>query len=124
MFGRAWLGLALWAVISACEATPRDFGPAGGGDTTVQQNAPGDGGAGDPGGAGGFGDGLSASPESVSFGPVPIGFAAPVLLLLTAYLELGRRARRSELRAGANMAAEATRVLPPDAARFPHRQAL
>jgi hypothetical protein len=62
--------------------------------------------------------------RSIEFAPFLIGFAAPVLLLLTAYLELGRRARRSELRAGANMAAEATRVSPPDAARIPDRQAL
>lgn len=38
---------------------------------------------------------------SVEFAPFLVGFAAPVLLLLTAYLELGRRARRSvQVRAG------------------------
>jgi len=33
--------------------------------------------------------------RSVEFAPFLIGFAAPVLLLLLAYVELGRRARRS-----------------------------
>jgi hypothetical protein len=33
--------------------------------------------------------------RTVEFAPFLIGFAAPVLLLLTAYLNLGRRARRS-----------------------------
>lgn len=33
--------------------------------------------------------------RTVEFAPFLIGFAAPVLLLLMAYLELGRRARRS-----------------------------
>ena len=32
--------------------------------------------------------------RSVDFGPFLVGFAAPVFLLLVAYLELGRRARR------------------------------
>jgi hypothetical protein len=62
--------------------------------------------------------------RSIEFGPFLIGFAAPVLLLLTAYLELGRRARRSEPSAIANMAADATRVSSPDAARIPCRQPL
>jgi hypothetical protein len=70
--------------------------------------------------------------RSIEFGPFLIGFAAPVLLLLTAYLELGRRARRSGLRAVANMVAEptpnmaveATRVSSADAARIPGRQPL
>jgi len=33
--------------------------------------------------------------RSVEFAPFLIGFAAPVLLLLLAYVELGRRARHS-----------------------------
>jgi hypothetical protein len=62
--------------------------------------------------------------RSIEFAPFLIGFAAPVLLLLTAYLELGRRERGGEPSAIANMAADATRVSPPEAARIPFRQSL